>query len=101
MNLAKQQVASENVIHIETDKVLDLGAFETFLVASKQANMSATRSIDVDLGKTVHIRDSGLAMLQMLRKQTKWGTPIRLVNWDPVIHRRLAAIPIGTDFQLV
>ncbi len=100
MNLAILQLSNANVVTIKTDSVLDLGAFETFLSASNLANTPGTSSIDVDLGKTLHIRDSGLAMLQLLRNRTNWTCPIRLVNWDPIIHRRLAAIRIGTEFQL-
>jgi len=100
MNTTILQISYGNVVSIETDSVLDLGAFETILSASNLANSTVTSSIEVNLGKTLHIRDSGLAMLDLLRKRTKWSCPIRLVNWDPVIHGRLATSRIGTQFQL-
>jgi len=94
------EVANGKVITIETDVILDLSVFEAFLSASQLANTPDASSINVNLAKTLHIRDSGVAMLQLLRKLTRWTCPIRLVNWDPVIHHRLAAILIGTKFQV-
>ena len=99
MNLAILQKLHGKVITIEADSVLDLNAFQTFLSASSLANTTDSNSIEVDLEKTRQIRDSGLAMLQLLRKRTRWSCPIRFVNWDPVVHGRLAASRIGTQFQ--
>jgi hypothetical protein len=101
MNMANLQDAKGNVVTIEMDCILDLTAFAAFLSASNQANTRETESIDVDLRKTLHIRDSGVAMLQLLRRLTRCTCPIRLVNWDPVVYYRLAACRVETQFDFV
>ena len=99
MSTATMQGSEGKVVSIQTGCVLDLSAFETILSASDLANTPETSSIEVDLGKTLHIRDSGVAMLQLLRKLTRWTCPIRLVNLDPVVHYRITTSRIGTQFQ--
>ena len=100
MSMATTNVASGNVITIETGIVLDLQAFKAVLSASRFAETSDATAIDVNLAKTLHIRDSGVAMLLLLRKLTRWTCPVRLINWDPVIHHRLTTILIGTKIQI-
>ena len=100
MSMATTEVSSGNVITIETGVVLDLRAFKAVLSASRLAETPDASAIDVNLAKTLHIRDSGVAMLQLLRKLTRCTCPIRFVNWDPVIHHRLRTILIGTKHRI-
>jgi anti-anti-sigma regulatory factor len=102
MKLAAIQTSIGRVIAIETDEDLDLRSHGVFVDACKLADDPHLKAIEVNLGRTRNIRDSGLAMLMMLRESTsRVSNRIRLVNCSPEIRSRLAASSIATQFQLV
>jgi anti-anti-sigma regulatory factor len=101
MKLATKHTPIGKVISIETDENLDLTSNGVFVDASRLAEHADVRSIEVDLGKTRTMRDSGLAMLLMLSKLTDRNrNPIRLVNCRPEIRRRLTASSVAAQFQI-
>lgn len=101
MKLATIHTPVGKVIIIETDETLDLTSNGVFLDASRLAEHPDISSIEVDLAKTLTIRDSGLAMLLMLRKLTDSNrNRIRLVNCGSLIRSRLATINMARQFQI-
>lgn len=101
MKLATIHTSVGRVVTIETDEDLDLRSHGVFVHACTLAEHPELKAIEVNLGKTRNIRDSGLAMLLMLRERTGWdGNRIRLVNCSPGIRSRLAASSLGEQFQL-
>jgi anti-anti-sigma regulatory factor len=102
MKLATIHTSIGRVITIETDEDLDLRSHGVFVHACRLAEEPNLRAIEVNLGKTRKIRDSGLAMLLMLRERMgREANGIRLINCSPEIRSRLAASSVGTQFQLV
>ena len=101
MKIAILHTSIGMVISIETDKNLDLTSNGVFVHASRLAKHGNVKSIEVNLGKTRPIRDSGLAMLLMLRELTEaQRNRIRLVNCSPDIRDVLTASRVGVQFQV-
>ena len=101
MKLATKHTPVGAVITIEIDENLDLTSHGVFSDASRLAGHADVRSIEVDLGKTRTVRDSGLAMLLMLSKLTDHNrNPIRLINCRPEISNRLTASGEATRFRI-
>jgi anti-anti-sigma regulatory factor len=102
MKLADMSTSDGRVIIIETDERLDLCAHGVFVQACKLAEYPNIRAILVNLGKTRHILDSGLAMLLMLRDHVgHFGQCIKLFNCSPEIRNRLLESHVMTAFQIV
>jgi anti-anti-sigma regulatory factor len=77
-------------IRIQVDERMDCSIHSVFCQAGKLASHPQTESIEIDLGKTRFIQDSGLAMLLMLRKQSnRLKDRIELINCHPDIRARL------------
>jgi hypothetical protein len=102
MKLADLSTSDGRVILIETDERLDLCAHGVFVQACKLAEYPNLQAILVNLGKTRHILDSGLAMLLMLRDHAgHFGQRIKLFNCSPEIRNRLLEISVMSEFQIV
>jgi ABC-type transporter Mla MlaB component len=102
MKLTAVNTSDGRVIHIETDERLDLSVHGVFVHACKLAEYPNLRAIEVNLGKTRHILDSGLAMLLMLREgASHLGNCIKLVNCSAEIRNRLVESRVMTEFQIV
>jgi anti-anti-sigma regulatory factor len=72
-----------------------------FVEACELAARPGPRAIEVNLGKTHYVQDSGLAMLLMLRSCSgRLKNQIKLVNCSPEIRRRLEAHSMDGQFQL-
>jgi len=77
-------------LRICIDKCLDCSVHSIFSQAAVLANYPWINDIEIDLGKTRIIRDSGLSMLSML--SVKLGSQrdrIKLTNCRPEIRARL------------
>ncbi len=89
------------VITIEIDERLDLSVHSMFVQACELAARPGPRAIEVNVGKTRYIQDSGLAMLLMLRGCAgRLKNRIRLVNCSPEMKTRLTAHRMHTQFRL-
>jgi ABC-type transporter Mla MlaB component len=101
MKLAAVNTTDGRVIRIEADEHLDLSVHGVFVHACKLAEYPNLRAIEVNLGRTRHIRDSGLAMLLMLREGAgHFGKNIKLFNCSPEIRNRLQESRVLTGFQI-
>jgi hypothetical protein len=101
MKLAAVNTSDGRVIRIEADERLDLSVHGVFVHACKLAEYPNLRAIEVNLGKTRHIRDSGLAMLLMLREGAgHFDKTIKLFNCSPEIRNRLQESRVLTGFQI-
>ncbi len=102
MKLATVNTSDGRVVLIETDKRLDLSVHGVFVQACKLAEYPNLRGIEVNLGKTRLILDSGLAMLLMMRDHmSQFGRYIKLYNCSPEIRNRLLKSRVMTAFQIV
>jgi hypothetical protein len=102
MKLAAVNTSDGRVILIEADERLDLSVHGVFVHACKLAEYPNLRAIEVNLGKTRHILDSGLARLLMLRDHAShFGQCIKLFNCSPEIRNRLLESRVMTEFQIV
>jgi ABC-type transporter Mla MlaB component len=102
MKLAAVNTSDGRVILIEADERLDLSVHGVFVHACKLAEYPNLRAIEVNLGKTRHILDSGLAMLLMLRDHAShFGQCIKLFNCSPEIRNRLLESRVMTEFQIM
>jgi hypothetical protein len=101
MKLAAVNTADGRVIRIEADERLDLSVHGVFVHACKLAEYPNLRAIEVNLVKTRHILDSGLAMLMMLRERAgHLDNCIKLFNCSPEIRNRLLESRVLTGFQI-
>ncbi|MGB7930821.1 MAG: hypothetical protein WCH04_01115 [Gammaproteobacteria bacterium] len=102
MKLSTNHTSIGRVITIEVDEVLDLQSHGIFVDACKLAEHHDQNTIDVNLRNTRNIRDSGLAMLLMLREITGCESDsIRLVNFSPEIRGQLITSKVGKQFHIV
>lgn len=102
MKLATINTSDGRVILIETDRRLDLSVHGVFVQACKLAEYPNLRGIEVNLGKTRKILDSGLAMLLMMRDHIgHFGHNIKLYNCTPEIRSRLLESRVMTEFRIV
>lgn len=102
MKLADLSTSDGRVIIIETDERLDLCAHGVFAQACKLAEYPDLQAILVNLGKTMQILDSGLAMLLMLRDHASHlGQCLKLFNCSPEIRNRLLKSRVMTAVQIV
>jgi anti-anti-sigma regulatory factor len=102
MKLSSMYTLLGRVVTIEADEDLDLRSHGTFLYACRLAQDADLWAIEVNLRKTRTVRDSGLAMLLMLRRRIgPEGNRIRLVNSNPDIRSRLLSSGVGAKFQIV
>jgi anti-anti-sigma regulatory factor len=93
--------SGSRVIAIEIHERLDLSVHSTFVEACELAALPGPRAIEVNLGKTHYVQDSGLAMLLMLRSCAgRLRNRIRLINCSPEIRRRLEAHSMDSHFHL-
>jgi anti-anti-sigma regulatory factor len=77
-------------ITIETSEDLDPRSHSVFMHAYKLAKHLNLNRIEVDLGKTQTIRDSGLAILLLLSKRINGESiSIKLINCSPEIRSQL------------
>jgi anti-anti-sigma regulatory factor len=89
------------VITIDVDENLDLSLHSLFVRACELAAASDSDAIEVNVANIRHVRDSGLAMLMMLRDRARRrGDRVKLVNCGPELRRRLLAGRIGANFSL-
>ena len=101
MKLAAVNTSDGRVIRIEADERLDLSVHGAFVHACKLAEYPNLRAIEVNLVKTRHILDSGLAMLMMLRERAgHLDNGIKLFNCSPEIRNRLVESRVLTGFQI-
>lgn len=78
-------------IRIQVGEHMDCRVHSVFCQASELARYPQTENIEIDLGKTRHIRDSGLGMLLMLyRLSARLKDRIEVVNCQPEIRTRLS-----------
>jgi len=101
MKLSVRETTTGEIFTIETGEALDLRSCSVFLRACKLAEQSDPSVVEVNLGNTRVIRDSGLAMLLMLRDRIdRTGGCVKLLNCRPEIQTRLAGRPISAGFQV-
>lgn len=80
-----------NIITLTTSEILDFSLCQEFWHASQQARDRDVIFI-IDMGKTETIRDSGYALLLMLRECAgKEPDDINIVNCSPELKRELQA----------
>ena len=102
MKLAAINSSEGRVILIETDQRLDLSVHGVFVQACRLAEYPDLRGIEVNLGKTRQILDSGLAMLLMLRDRVgHFARYIKLYNCSPEIRNRLLESRAMINFLIV
>jgi anti-anti-sigma regulatory factor len=102
MKLSTRRASTGRVISIETDEELDLKSHGVFVDACRLSEHPEHSTINVDLVKTRSLRDSGVAMLLMLRELTGPERPrIRLLNCNPDIRNQLLKSKLGQQFQVV
>lgn len=100
MKLSTLQTSTGRVIRIEADEVLDLRAHGVFVDACRLADYPDLNRIEVNLGKTRNINDSGVHLLLMLYERTRtMSLDIRLINCSAEIRRRLTTSRIGKQFH--
>ena len=93
--------ADGRVISIEVDERLDLSLHSTIVQACELAATPGLRAIEVNVGKTRYIQDSGLAMLLMLRQCAgRLKNRIRVVNCSPEMKAQLMARSMHMQFRL-
>jgi hypothetical protein len=81
---------------------LDIRLHSAFTNAALVAGYSLVDDIEVDLKNTRIIRDSGLALLMMLRRKSgRQCERIRLVNCPQDLQARLSRDKLGNQFQIV
>jgi hypothetical protein len=92
---------ASKVIAIEIHERLDLSVHGRFVQACRLAALPGSDAIELDVGRTRDILDSGLAMLLMLHRCAgPLRNRIRLVNCSPEMRSRLQAHKMDTHFQL-
>lgn len=80
-----------NVITLATSEILDFSVCQEFWHAAQQARDRDVIFI-IDMGQTERIRDSGYALLLMLKECTgKDQSDINIVNCRPELQRDLQA----------
>jgi anti-anti-sigma regulatory factor len=90
-----------NTINIRTDERLDFSACGMFSQAWKLTEYPEIENIEIDLGDTRYINDSGLAMLLLLSERTrKLVGQIKLVNCNAELINRLSCNPLATAFHV-
>jgi anti-anti-sigma regulatory factor len=89
------------VIAIRLDESLDVRVHRLFVKACELAAADGSRaSIEVNCAETRTVRDSGLAMLMMLRETTgRRGVSMQLVNCSPQLKSQLLAARLGGDIS--
>jgi anti-anti-sigma regulatory factor len=81
---------------IRADETLDCETHTVFSNAALVASYPWINEIEIDLGNTTLIRDSGLSMLLMLMNKTGMRRrQIRLTNCRPEIRTRLTTSPVA------
>lgn len=81
---------------------LDLRLHSAFTNAALVAGYSLVDDIEIDLAHTRTIRDSGLALLMMLRRKSgRQCERIRLVNCPAELQARLSRDNLVGQFQIV
>jgi hypothetical protein len=89
------------VIAIDVDENLDLSVHSLFVQACELAADPGSDTIEVNVGRTLNVRDSGLAMLLMLRDCAgHLGQRVKLVNCSPELRSSLLARRMDGHFSL-
>lgn len=96
---------SDRVLVIHTAERLDFSQHEPFCRACEESLSLGIQRIDIDMGATIQIYDSGIGMLIMLaRKAHRSGgaeRTIRIVNCSEELYQRLVEARLPPAFQLV
>jgi anti-anti-sigma factor len=101
MGLTTIRTSQGNVIKVDVDENLDVSVHSLFVQACEAAAGSGAAEIAVNMRKARHVRDSGLAMLLMLRERAgRLGDTVRLVNCSPAFKRQLLAHRLDAHFSL-
>lgn len=102
MKLSALQTPAGRLIRTEADEVLDLRADGMLEDACRLAAYPDLSAIEVNLGRTRHIRGSGVKMLLMLhRRGSGLSKRVRLVNCREQIRRQLMESSVAGEFQVV
>jgi len=93
--------SESDIIAIEIHESLDLSVHSRFVEVCERAARPGPMAIAVNLGRTRSVRDSGFAMLMMLRRCAgRLRERIWLVNCSPEIRCRLQAYRMEGQFHL-
>jgi hypothetical protein len=101
MELKTVTTADGRVIAIQVDENLDLTVHSLFAQACELVADPNPGAIEVNVGRTLNVRDSGLAMLLMLKRcASHLDQPIKLVNCSPELRNSLLARRMDGQFSL-
>ena len=102
MQIVTSENGNDDTIHIRTGESLDLSACNVITRVCNLASYRQVRFVVIDLGNTSNIRDSGLAMLILLRQRIgKMVRQITIINCRPEVKSRLLVSSLTTDFHFV
>lgn len=102
MQLSTTTSDTGRTLRIWASESLDLQQHETFTKAALVASYTLINDIEIDLQNTRIIRDSGLALLMMLRRKTRrQDRRIRLINCPEELRTRFFSNALAGDFQIV
>jgi anti-anti-sigma regulatory factor len=100
MQIVTADIVNADTINIRTGKSLDLRALSMVTRVCNLVKHPQIRYVVIDLKNTRHIRDSGLAMLMLLRQRIgKMVRHITIVNCRPELKERLSVRSLTTAFQ--
>jgi anti-anti-sigma regulatory factor len=100
MQIVTSDIGNDDTINIRTAESLDLTALGMITRVSTLVRYPQIRYVVIDLENTRYIRDSGLAMLILLRKRIgKMVRHITIANCRPVLKNRLSAVSLTTGFR--
>jgi anti-anti-sigma regulatory factor len=100
MQLVTADNGNSDTINIRTGESLDFSTCGMVTHVCNLAKHPQIRYVVIDLGNTKHIRDSGLAMLILLRQRIrKLVWQITIVNCKPELKNRLSVSSLTTAFQ--
>jgi anti-anti-sigma regulatory factor len=101
MQIVTSDNGNDDTINIRTGESLDLSACNVITHVCNLARYRRIRFVVIDLGNTRNIRDSGLAMLILLRQRVgKMVRQITIVNCRPELKSRLSASALTTTFRI-
>ncbi|MEZ5541002.1 MAG: hypothetical protein R3F42_03050 [Pseudomonadota bacterium] len=88
-------------LRIWANESLDLQQHDTFSKAAIVASYTLINDIEIDLQNTRIIRDSGLALLLMLRRKTRQRNgSMRLINCPAELQTRFSNTSLAGDLRI-
>ena len=100
MKIVTADIGNGDTINIRMGKSLDLRALGMVTRVCNLVKYPQVRYVVIDLRNTRHIRDSGLAMLILLRQRIgKMVRHITIVNCRPELKNRLSVGSLTTALQ--